>query len=167
MLNALADPMARQGCPAATVVIVNYRNDADTLRLLRSLQISVNNDVECIIASNSRWTLEPPVGAILLQMPVNVGYARALNVAIERASSPYIVVLNPDVVATSEDIRKLVEVIGSHPEAGIVAPKLLNFDGSTQPSCRTDYSWYSPVVLRLFPRARHAVRHYMGTFDHQ
>ena len=45
-------------------------------------------------------------------------------------------VLNPDTVATPGAVRALVDFADAHPEAGVVAPRLLNSDGSLQLTAR-------------------------------
>lgn len=152
----------------ATIVVVNYRTDDDVVRLIGGLQLRVNRDLECIVVSNSHWKLDKVPDAEVIQMPVNVGYGRAINAAIGHATGRFVIVLNPDIVASPEDLRSLTTILSSNSEArvGIAAPKLLNADGSIQLSCRTDYAWYSPLFLRVFPTSRHATKHYMRGFDH-
>jgi GT2 family glycosyltransferase len=62
----------------------------------------------------------------------NLGYGRAINRGMRESSSRYVCVLNTDVVLTAEALTRLWEFMELHPDAGVVAPRITNRDGSTQ-----------------------------------
>ncbi|HEY9757192.1 MAG TPA: glycosyltransferase family 2 protein [Oculatellaceae cyanobacterium] len=66
----------------------------------------------------------------------NRGFAAANNQALEMASGDFILLLNPDTVVHPGAIKTMIDFMRSHARAGIVAPQLLNSDGSVQRSCR-------------------------------
>lgn len=66
----------------------------------------------------------------------NRGFAAANNQAIKNSTSQNVLLLNPDTVVHAGAFSKMLQVFVSHPKAGIVGPKLLNFNGSYQPSVR-------------------------------
>lgn len=66
----------------------------------------------------------------------NRGFAAANNQAFATASGDYILLLNPDTEVQPGAISHMFRFMESHPVAGIVAPQLLNSDGSVQRSCR-------------------------------
>jgi hypothetical protein len=80
-------------------------------------------------------------------------------------------IVNPDTVAEPGSLDRLLELARSVPEAGIVAPKLLNPDGTVQMSCRRFYTLKTIVLRRTFlgrvfkdsPSVR---RHLMLDWDH-
>ena len=47
-----------------------------------------------------------------------------------------VLILNPDVTVTEGALEKLYEVLHGSEDIGLVAPKLLNTDGSLQYSCQ-------------------------------
>lgn len=65
----------------------------------------------------------------------NVGFARANNQAFRVASGDYVLLLNPDTVVDQDALRILVDFADAHPMVGIVGTRLLNPDGTLQPSC--------------------------------
>jgi len=65
----------------------------------------------------------------------NIGFARACNRGIRRSSGKYVLLLNSDTKVISGAIDKLVEFAESTPDAGVIGARLLNEDGSVQPSC--------------------------------
>ena len=64
----------------------------------------------------------------------NRGYAAANNQAVERARGRYLLLLNSDAEVETAALRTLVAYADDHPEAGVIGPKLLNPDGTLQPS---------------------------------
>ncbi|MFH1428813.1 MAG: glycosyltransferase family 2 protein [Candidatus Margulisiibacteriota bacterium] len=67
----------------------------------------------------------------------NMGFAAGNNMALEQVRGEYILLLNPDTEVKSGALRTLINFLDTNPEAGAVGPKLLNPDGSLQPSCKT------------------------------
>ena len=67
--------------------------------------------------------------------PRNVGFARAVNQALSCATSPVILLLNPDAVVEEGTVSKLVEVLQNRPEIGAVGPWIVSPDGTPQHHC--------------------------------
>lgn len=65
----------------------------------------------------------------------NLGYVRTNNKGIKAASGRYILLLNSDTVVKKGVLEKLINFARSHKDAGVVGAKLLNADGTLQPSC--------------------------------
>lgn len=72
---------------------------------------------------------------VFIQSRENIGFARANNLGVERATGATLLFLNPDTEVFASALDRLLEALHSRPDAGIVAPKLLNTDGSLQTSC--------------------------------
>ena len=70
----------------------------------------------------------------LIESKENLGFGRANNLAFKRAQGDFILVLNPDTRVKEGSLDKLLDVLQSDDDIGAVAPKLLNDDGSLQPS---------------------------------
>lgn len=95
----------------------------------------------------------------------NVGFTRANNQAFQIAQGRYLLMLNNDTLVKPGALTHLVAFMDDHPEAGIVGCRLLNPDGSLQPSC-----WPFPTVRsmlfralyldKLFPRSHWAGAYY-------
>ena len=82
----------------------------------------------------------------------NNGFAKGNNLAIQQivSSSDYIFLLNPDTEVKPGALHTLVQFMDDHPEAGAVGPKLLNPDGSLQPSCKSFPTVSTLVFNSLF-----------------
>lgn len=86
----------------------------------------------------------------------NKGFAKANNQAFALAGGRFILLLNPDTEIKPGALSTLLAFFDNHPRAGIVAPQLLNTDGTVQRSCREFPTFvgmlYELIGLsRLFP----------------
>jgi GT2 family glycosyltransferase len=64
----------------------------------------------------------------LLRNTRNLGFARAHNMGFRLTRSPYVLVMNPDVLLTPGTLGTLVATLDAHPECASVGAKLLRFD---------------------------------------
>jgi len=65
----------------------------------------------------------------------NSGFAKANNQAIKVAKAKRVLLLNSDTIVGKGVINKLVNASLKYNDEAILAPRLLNFDKSVQPSC--------------------------------
>src|SRR3989344_1425669 len=65
----------------------------------------------------------------------NLGFARAVNQGIKKKVGKNILLLNSDTVIKKETLDRLVNFASNIKDVGVVGARLLNIDGSTQPSC--------------------------------
>ncbi|MEO7446791.1 MAG: glycosyltransferase family 2 protein [Humibacillus sp.] len=72
----------------------------------------------------------------VIEMGRNTGFSCANNAAIAAGSARHVLVLNPDTVVAPGALSTLVDFADQHPRAGVVAPRLLNADGSPQLTAR-------------------------------
>lgn len=73
-------------------------------------------------------------GVTLIALDRNLGFAAANNVALRRATSPRILLLNPDATLAPDTLARLVATLDARPGAAAVGPRILNPDGTLQ-SC--------------------------------
>ena len=76
----------------------------------------------------------------------NHGFAGGVNQAFARCASPYVLLLNSDTVLAPGVLRGLRDYLDQHERAGVAGPRLLNPDGSLQPSC---YHFPTPLHVLL------------------
>lgn len=76
---------------------------------------------------------------------VNVGFARAVNQAAQKAEGDYLFLFNPDsfFIAGNPAERVLVDWLAEHPRAAAAGPMLINSDGTLQTS-----AYAFPTVLQ-------------------
>lgn len=70
----------------------------------------------------------------LIASKENLGFTKGNNVGLARATGRYIFYLNPDTELIEDALTPLVAYLDTHPDVGIVGPKLLNSDRSLQHS---------------------------------
>lgn len=67
-------------------------------------------------------------------LPVeNRGFAAACNAGVRHTLSPFVALVNPDVLIHDDVIAELVAVLQREPSAAGVGPRLLRADGTVQP----------------------------------
>jgi GT2 family glycosyltransferase len=100
--------------------------------------------------------------ATLLSLPGNLGFAGAANRGIEQAmrnGAEYVALLNNDALAEPDWLARLIATAESHPEAGVVASKLLRYDRQHIDSTGDFYSSWGWA----YPRGRDELDH--GQYD--
>lgn len=141
-----------------SIIIVNYKTKDKTLRSLEAISKSDLSGVTreiIVVDNNSGDELERPIKeqypyVKFIQTGENLGMGEGNNVGIKASKGEYIMVLNPDVYVEPDSIKKLYLYIKNRKDVGIVAPKLLNSDGSLQCSCFRDYKLLTPLYRRTF-----------------
>jgi len=126
-----------------SIVIVNW-NTRDLLEgCLRSVFDNADGlDVEVFVVDNA--STDGSAGMVAREFPdarlivnaENLGFARANNQAISMSAGRLVMLLNPDTVVLPGALSKLMVFLDDTPDAGAVAPKLYNPDGSLQYSLR-------------------------------
>jgi GT2 family glycosyltransferase len=104
-------------------------------------------------------------------MEKNLGFTGGQNHAITVRQAPHAFPLNSDTVVHRGAIRGLLDYLAHHPDVGIVAPKLLNPDGSLQYSCRR---FPNPMAAlfrntplgKLFPNNKYTREYLMQDWPH-
>jgi GT2 family glycosyltransferase/lipopolysaccharide/colanic/teichoic acid biosynthesis glycosyltransferase len=139
-----------------SVVIVNFRTEDFLRACLESLRASTSRDLDVVVVDNSRGGGAREIlascfpGGKLIENPRNLGYARAVNQGLAAFDSEFVFIVNPDTVADAGALDRMLEFAATRPDAGIVAPKLLNPDGTVQMSCRRFYTLKTIMLRRTF-----------------
>lgn len=147
-----------------SVIIVNWNTRQDLMRCLASIfdnppscpfevlvfdNASTDGSAQAVAAQYPQVSLEAS--------PENLGFARANNRLAARAQGRLWLLLNPDTVVHPGALDTLVGyLLASHPQVAAVGPRLLNPDGSLQPSVERLPSlykeWWRLLHLdRLYP----------------
>ena len=162
---------------AVSLIVVHYRTREALTRLLASLARAGPGEVrELLVINNSGEAIEDllaqsPIESRTIRPPGNLGYARGVNEGLRASSEDDVLILNPDIQVLPGSIEALREAARRHPRAGILAPKLLNPDGTLQLSVRRFYNWRT-LLLRRAPwgafsgQSRTVRDHLMADWDH-
>lgn len=69
----------------------------------------------------------------------NLGFARANNIALDRSSGDYILLINPDTLVQEDTVDVMITAFENDPEIGMAGCKILNPDGTLQLACRRGF----------------------------
>ncbi len=64
----------------------------------------------------------------IIELPQNIGYGRAANVALKQISTTYALLFNPDILVSKEDVTTLLETAQKHKDAAIIGPAVKQQD---------------------------------------
>ncbi len=159
-----------------SIIILNYKSKEKTFRCIESLKADDLSGLVheiIVIDNNSERDLQeellskyPTVNFI--QSDKNLGMGGGNNLGIKHAQGDYVLILNPDVYVRPGAVKKLYNYINNLEDVGLVAPKLLNPDGSIQYSCFRDYKFLTPLYRRTFLgrfKKKHLDNFLMKDFD--
>ena len=132
------------------IVTVSY-NSADDLR---------RHWADTPLPEGTRWTVVDnastdgsvdvarQLGAVVIPLRENLGFGAANNVGARSVDADYIVFANPDVQVQTSTFPAFEKTLEVRPNA-ILAPQLLNPDGTAQPSGRSFPTLASKFLNRL------------------
>ncbi len=167
-----------------SAVIVTFNNENEIADCLESLAKELaDGDWQLTIIDNQsldrtveilQSTLYRMTGceAELICNQKNIGFTSALNQGLKKSRGELLLILNPDTKWQSGSLETLKRTLIRNPKTGVVAPQLLNPDGSVQPSCRR-FPGHRDVVFevfglsRIFKTSRIFNGWKMGDFDHR
>jgi GT2 family glycosyltransferase len=157
------------------VVIVNYNSSQHLRGCLATVHEEVPNEVVVVdnasTDGSAKMVRDCYPATTLYCNANNVGYGTAVNQAMARCTSKYVLVLNSDTLLQSGALEALADYLDSHPRAAIVGPRLLDNDGTLQPSCFPFPTPFSTLVGNttlndLFNNVPILRSHYLPAWPH-
>ena len=127
--------------PLVSAILVSFNTRDLTLRALDALRRAAHGlDVEIWVVDNA--SSDDSVAQIRARFPAvkilesgeNLGFGAANNRAMEAARGEYFLLLNTDAFLEGQALGELLRAAARHPRAAVVAPRILNEDGSRQKS---------------------------------
>jgi GT2 family glycosyltransferase len=137
-----------------SIIIVSYNVKELLLACLRSVYDSNEPGVEIIVVDNVSQDGSADAvrnafpGVMLIENKENRGFSAANNQGMAAASGTYIFLLNPDTELLKDALHTMLRSLEHIPGLAIVAPQLLNADGTVQAS-----AWWYPTLGEVFFRA--------------
>jgi GT2 family glycosyltransferase len=91
----------------------------------------------------------------------DLGYGRGHNIGIRKSlgNCKYHLILNPDIYFDAGVLEKLFSYAEQHPDIGLLMPKILNPDGSTQYLCKLLPTPVDLIVRRFLPFKSYKEKH--------
>jgi GT2 family glycosyltransferase len=109
------------------IIVVDNASTDGTLRLIQKSKIKNSH-----FAKASRDAQKPIIR--IIQNNRNLGFAKANNQGIKNSKGKYKLLLNSDTKVKGNAIEKMIEFAEKIPNVGVVGARLINPDGSIQPS---------------------------------
>jgi N-acetylglucosaminyl-diphospho-decaprenol L-rhamnosyltransferase len=150
-----------------SAVFVSYNTKALTLEAISYVlrDFDTLDSSEIILVDNN--SQDGTVAAVQIAYPTvqiiqnheNVGFGKANNQAFALCSGEYVLLVNTDAFLHSGCIRALTQFLNTHPDVAVVAPRVVNDDGSLQSSvhpfptplrCWIENLWLNPFVKNVF-----------------
>ncbi len=99
----------------------------------------------------------------LLAQPQNVGFTRGNNIGLQAAAGRHVMLLNPDTEIIGTAFVEMVNTLDRDPAVGVVGPRTLNSDGSTQ-STRRRFPTLLTAIFESTWLQRFAPRHVLDRY---
>jgi N-acetylglucosaminyl-diphospho-decaprenol L-rhamnosyltransferase len=113
-----------------TAIVVAYDSAAVLPACLAAL---TREGVPAIVVDNASEDdtsgVAERLGAHVIRNPRNEGYGRANNIGVRAADGEFVLIVNPDVALDSGSIDALLEAFRLYPDAGMLAPRIMEPDG--------------------------------------
>jgi len=136
-----------------TATIVLYNEDLQVLKktvdsflkipLKKRLFLVDNSPTNCLKAYFNQEEI------VYIYTGKNLGFGKAHNLVLDKVSSPYHLLLNPDVIFNKEVIPALVKQLEVHAEVAFTTPKVLYPNGEIQYVCRKHPTIYDLLNRRI------------------
>jgi hypothetical protein len=152
-----------------SVVVPNWNGEKDLPSCLDSLRLQSQSAQIIVVDNNSS---DNSVNLVqkkypqveLIKLKKNKGFTGGVNAGIRRSietGSKYVALLNSDAVAHRQWLKKLIYFLEQNPQAGIVSPKILDYEGKRLDSAGDIYTiWGLP-----YPRGRGEIDN--GQYDNE
>jgi GT2 family glycosyltransferase len=134
-----------------SIVVTNYGNP-ELLRLcLDSIKKCVTDIAYELIVADSETREDTEImmreeygDVVFFSDKKNIGFLACAEKGIKKSTGKYILILNGDIIVTPDSVQKMLNFLKNDQLVGMIGPKLLNFNGTLQPSC---FRFYKPITI--------------------
>ncbi len=158
-----------------SIIIVNYNVRYFIEACLHSVEKACKNiNVEVFVvdnASTDNSRLELPAlfpNVHFIWNEVNLGFSKANNLAIKKATGQYILFLNPDTIVPEDCFEKCLSFFSTHHDAGALGVHMIDGNGNFHKESKRSFpapavSFYKMIGLsNLFPNSKLFAAYYAG-----
>ena len=139
---------------AFAVVTVIHQSAADLERMLVSVERHLDPRPQVVVVDSGSTDRGPEIasdwGAELVRLGENRGFGAACNEGLAHVGEPVTALVNPDVELRDGSLARLAD--DAEAREAILAPRLLNPDGSVQDSAHPRPGTVEELVPALMPR---------------
>lgn len=133
--------------PLVSIITVNYNQSEVTCDLINSLNGITYPNFEVIVVDNNSTEDDPSIikkrypNIILVENPINYGFAAGNNFGLMRARGEYVLLINNDIEVPPGFMEPLIDKLENNPKIGAVSPKIKFF---YQPNT-IQYAGFTPI----------------------
>jgi hypothetical protein len=159
--------------PDVTISLISINQQRDLERLLPSLLEAAGRVPSEIMLVDNR-SRDDSAGYVhraypeirVIENPKVYGYGENHNLNMQRARGRYFVIMNTDMTVVPDVFAVLRDYMDSHSSVGVVAPKILNPDGTFQGLIKRYPTVWDLFLRRFMPgRLRRHFRHRMDYYE--
>ena len=152
--------------PDVSVIIVNWNAGKYLQETIESLKEKTKDiSYEILLVDNNsnkedesykyiEEALEKQDNTLVIKSEINLGFAKANNLAMQKANGRNFLILNPDVIFHNNVIKILSDYLDENIEVGMAGPKVLNTDGSFQQPCLRGKPYPKDTLFHLIGLAK-------------
>jgi GT2 family glycosyltransferase len=165
--------------PTISIIIVNYNVREFLINALYSLKKSlVDIEHEIFVVDNDShddsvsFVRSEFPDVVVIENKINLGFAKANNIALKEAKGKFILLLNPDTLLSEDTMSEMLRFFNENKSVAVAGCKILNADGTLQLACRRSYPtpWSSFSKLSnlssLFPKSKLFGKYNLTYLDH-
>ena len=146
----------RAALSEVTVLVVNYNSGPWLQRSIRALRRALPDQPRIVVVDNassdgSAETVSEFDNVHRLPQTENLGFARGVNLAAQHATTPYVLVHNPDCLIAPDNLLRLIDLLERVPEAAMVSGRVFDMRGTEQRGSR-----------RVLPTPRRILEEWLG-----
>lgn len=146
-----------------SIVVLNYKTKELTISCLTSLfnlfkEELEDNVLEILAVDNASGDgsyeallelSKNKKGIKVIKSEKNLGFGGGNNLGVKNSKGDFILFLNSDTEVLDKGFLKMTEFLNKNPKVGILGPKLINFDGTDQPSAGNFYGLSNLLIMLL------------------
>lgn len=163
-----------------SILIVNYNVRHFLEQCLTSVEKAIQNlEAEIIVVDNA--SVDDSLDMLKEHFPkvkviaskINLGFAKANNLAATYAKGEYILALNPDTVVEEDCFTKCIQFFNSHPDAGALGVRMIDGSGTFLPESKRGFPGFWAAfckmtgIYKLFPSSALFNQYYQGHLAEQ
>ena len=125
--------------PQVTAVIVTYNSLGHINAALNALWMGHESGIlDCVVVDNAsadgtaNFVAASHPWVTLIRGERNLGFGRGCNLGFKQVYTPYVLIHNPDAALEHQALQTMVDFMTSRPQAGIVAPAIIEGEHSLQ-----------------------------------
>jgi len=152
-----AEVVISASTPDVSIVLVTWNSEGTIERCLTSIECQTAGILyEIVIVDNASIdrtceVLESEFTNLrVIQTGGNLGFAPAMNIAIQKAKGKFVLLLNPDCWLKNDAIGEMIAFYNSHPNVGCIGPRLTDDDGATATFGARDFPSLAATLYRQF-----------------